>query len=418
MKIKSDLQSNRDCSRNVTRCIFAGNLTNVFRLLFISGLLLVSAVSVNGETNEDKAFLAKDVFEAELEKVNADLDSIKKEAEESFKYIREQIQEINTDQNHNIQELQTTLRQFASEVQNLANSVQKQTSLYQENIGRINEAIVGLKRLETKMGNQFSAFKKEADRKFEAYEKQTAGKQDMEKMKAEFSRYESKLLDFAAGLEEAEAMLSKVRKQASAQFASINRNISRQTLYWIIAILLVTVMTLSLFLVLKTKLTASASNLDQQIHKTKEVLDAEAVKLDSKLIDILEKQLNIAAKEKEKPPAPKTNGESADHSLPLKTGLEIHRMRKRIENMPEGVKGLKALRNSLSRLESEYNENGYQIVDLIGKPYVDGLSLKARFIPSDEMKSGEQVITKVIKPQINHDGVMIHPAEVEVSTGD
>lgn len=93
-------------------------------------------------------------------------------------------------------------------------------------------------------------------------------------------------------------------------------------------------------------------------------------------------------------------------------------MRKRIDNMPSDIKGLGALKNSLQRLEETFNHQGYEIVDLLGKPFTDGLTVHARFVPSDELNPGEQLITKVIQPQINFDRVLIQAAEVEVSLGE
>ena len=53
-------------------------------------------------------------------------------------------------------------------------------------------------------------------------------------------------------------------------------------------------------------------------------------------------------------------------------------MRKRIENMPQDVKGLSALTNSLQRLEEEFNDSGYSLEELQGKKYVDGMKMAAK----------------------------------------
>lgn len=106
--------------------------------------------------------------------------------------------------------------------------------------------------------------------------------------------------------------------------------------------------------------------------------------------------------------------EAVDHSLPLKVGDEIHRMRKRIENMPQEVKGLGALKNSLNRLEEEINEAGYVMVDLMGKDYNDGMMCEARFVEDPSVPPGRELITDVLKPQINHNGQVIQVAKIEV----
>jgi len=45
------------------------------------------------------------------------------------------------------------------------------------------------------------------------------------------------------------------------------------------------------------------------------------------------------------------------------------------------------------------------------------MKLIANFKPDENLKEGEQIITRIIKPQVNYKGVMIQQAQVEVSTG-
>lgn len=105
-----------------------------------------------------------------------------------------------------------------------------------------------------------------------------------------------------------------------------------------------------------------------------------------------------------------------DHSLPLRVADEIHRMRKRISFMDEESKGLNALKHSLKRLEDQLHEGGYELVDLAGKKYVDGLNVEARFVPADgDAPIDDETITDTIRPQVNYMGVMIQQAKVEVS---
>ena len=138
------------------------------------------------------------------------------------------------------------------------------------------------------------------------------------------------------------------------------------------------------------------------------------IKLDEKLAKILELQMSLLGKERtsEKPAV------HEDHSLPLKVGNEIHRMKSRIEQMSEQDKNALALKKAIERLEEQFNVNGYQIVELVNQKYDDGMTVKARFIPSSQLKVGERVITRVVEPQINYRGVLIQRAEVEVTKGE
>jgi len=138
---------------------------------------------------------------------------------------------------------------------------------------------------------------------------------------------------------------------------------------------------------------------------------ADSNKRDSEFLDLLKTAFSLS------PEKSKTGGsdpDSVDHKLPLKVGDEIHRMRKRIENMPQEIKGLGALRNSLTRLEEEFNDSGYKIEDLIGKQYDDGMRLEARFVDDPNVPIGKEIITDVIRPQIMHNDKVIQFAKVEV----
>ena len=111
------------------------------------------------------------------------------------------------------------------------------------------------------------------------------------------------------------------------------------------------------------------------------------------------------------------NSAEPDHHLPLKLADEIHRMRKRLASLPEDTKGLTPLQKSLERLESELSEQGYEIVDHTGMAYTENLSVKARFVPSDDLGPDQKIISKVVTPQVNYKGVMIRMADIEVSIG-
>ena len=114
----------------------------------------------------------------------------------------------------------------------------------------------------------------------------------------------------------------------------------------------------------------------------------------------------------------KEPGESnGGHDLPIKVAEEINRMKTRISSMPEETVGLKAISKALERLEEKLSELGYSIVDLLGKPYEDGLTVQARFVVVDSLRKEERIITKVLKPQINYKGTLIQSAEVEVNCG-
>jgi hypothetical protein len=110
--------------------------------------------------------------------------------------------------------------------------------------------------------------------------------------------------------------------------------------------------------------------------------------------------------------------EETDHLFPFKVANEITRMRQRISSMSLDTIGITQLSKSLDRLEEELNILGFELPILLNKPYSEGMTVHVRFIPSVGLKSGEKIITKVVKPQINYKGQLVQIAEVEVSNGD
>lgn len=172
------------------------------------------------------------------------------------------------------------------------------------------------------------------------------------------------------------------------------------------------------FVIRKRNAEGSAS-LENKLSQVRVHIDDETVKLDGKLIELLQNQMQLFQAERstkslqEKPQALP----AVDHSLPLKVGEEIFRMRQRLHALPPDTKGLKPLQKSLERLEEEFNQQGYEMINMHGLKYDEGMSVKAKFIASDELEIGQAIITKVIKPQVNYNSISIQDAEIEVSTG-
>jgi hypothetical protein len=106
-----------------------------------------------------------------------------------------------------------------------------------------------------------------------------------------------------------------------------------------------------------------------------------------------------------------------DHTLAIRLADELYRMRRRLVSLPEETRGVVSLRRSIERLETELADHGYDLVDATGRPYVDGLTMEARFIPDDALGPGQRVISKVIAPQVNYRGALVRMAEVEVGLG-
>ena len=191
---------------------------------------------------------------------------------------------------------------------------------------------------------------------------------------------------------------------------NLSKTVSHNTLYWIIAILVVALLVLLVFVFLRKQIFKQKTDLDGNIQETRKALEEEGVKLDNKLIEVLEAQLKIinnnAVTEKE-----------ADHTLALKVADEIIRIQKNLNQMDEKTKGLKQLSASVKRIQDNFSSNGYELVEMLGKPFNEGMKVSANFIPDEDLEKGQQIITRIIKPQVNYKGVMIQSAQIEVSQG-
>ena len=86
--------------------------------------------------------------------------------------------------------------------------------------------------------------------------------------------------------------------------------------------------------------------------------------------------------------------------------------------MDPEIKGLKQLEFAVDRIQDNFKENGYEMVELLNKPYDKGMKVSAKFKPDKTLKQGEQIITRIIKPQVNFNNVIIQEAQVEVSVGN
>ena len=83
--------------------------------------------------------------------------------------------------------------------------------------------------------------------------------------------------------------------------------------------------------------------------------------------------------------------------------------------MDPNVRGHKQLSKSIAQMKNNLLANNYEIVDMLGKPYNDGMKVTASFVEDENLEPGKQIITGIIKPQINYNGTMIQAAQITVS---
>jgi predicted nucleic acid-binding Zn-ribbon protein len=139
----------------------------------------------------------------------------------------------------------------------------------------------------------------------------------------------------------------------------------------------------------------------------------ETIFTDERYIDGLNRAINLLNATQQAAPA----AEEKDHGLPLSVADEINRMRIRLAKMEKEDVKVRPLWKALERMEEKLQGLGYEIVDLTGKSYVEGMTAKPTIIPDDSLAEDESIIRRVITPLVNYRGKLIQVPEIEVGVG-
>ena len=208
-----------------------------------------------------------------------------------------------------------------------------------------------------------------------------------------------------------ELQIRQLSDKSNSDFSALSKRVSNNTLYWILAIVAIALFSTILFGWLRSRLTLVKTELSDQIKNTSEAIREDIIKLDNQVFWSLDFQKKLRKTEQ-------NESEDIDHSLALKVADEIIRIQKNLSSMDPETKGLKQLEFAVERIQDNFRENGYEMVELLNKPYDQGMKVSAKFKPDDTLKQGEQIITRIIKPQVNYNNVIIQEAQVEVSVGE
>ena len=190
--------------------------------------------------------------------------------------------------------------------------------------------------------------------------------------------------------------------------------LQRRTLWGImIVIILLALVTTGSYLLAK-RIKSGDTSIDE-VRKAQEALEVaqkkmqeESIKLDNQMLAIVQKQL-------ESKPTTSVGTAAPDHSLALKVADEVARIELNMSRMDSSIRGYKQLSKAVSRIKDNFNANGYEIVDMLGKPYNEGMKVIAEFVLNEDLEEGQQIITGITKPQVNYNGIMIQAARITVS---
>jgi hypothetical protein len=218
------------------------------------------------------------------------------------------------------------------------------------------------------------------------------------KLQAELGRQKATIAALADSLG---VKISETATNAETQIAGVNNSIGNKTLYSIISGAALLLLSVIIFEYLRRKQKSNKTDIEERL-----------IKEYSKQADVMDSLLKTLRE------LPVTAAGEPDHSLALKLADEITLMERNISLMDSNTKGLKQLNRSIGKLKDNLAANGYEIPELLGKPYNEGMKATiTNTIQDENLEKGVELITKIVKPQVNYKDKMIQAAQIEVSVG-
>lgn len=147
-------------------------------------------------------------------------------------------------------------------------------------------------------------------------------------------------------------------------------------------------------------------------------LSAKADKINEEIVNRLSSEMSeIQTISKQIGAVSKATGRETNTEQKLITTLadRITFMEMTLYKMDSSVRGHRQLSRSIKQMKDNLLANGYELVDMLGKDYHDGMKVTANFVEDENLPEGKQIITGIIKPQINYQGKMIQSAQITVS---
>ncbi len=279
-----------------------------------------------------------------------------------------------------------------------------------DKIKSLDEKCVNLQNQQSRIANDLCRLKdkqKESDRRIQA-------------LKSDNNRQSAVIDSLRNTCKQLTETQSADRKKVNGMIDKTNSNVqanqetlqSRTLLVCIIAILMLVVI-VGVTYRLARRIKSGNTSIDE-VRKAQDALQAaqtkmqeESIKLDDKLLELFDRQIANVPKNAD-------HGEP-DHSLALKVADEIVRIELNMSRMDSSIKGYKQLSKAVERIKDNFKANGYEFVEMLGKPYNEGMKVIANFIVDEDLEEGKQIITGITKPQINYNGQMIQAAQITVS---
>ena len=200
------------------------------------------------------------------------------------------------------------------------------------------------------------------------------------------------------------------------KITEVSESLSKNSLYGIIGVLSAILLSGLLYWLLSKRQQTDKTDFIDQLSKTKSTIEESLVKEFGKQTELMDSQLHLI--EQQKTTLQTTSNAEPDHSLALKVASEINLIERNINLMDSKTKGLKQLQASVGKLKDNLSANGYEMPELLGKQFHQGMKvIVTSSIPDENLEKGSEIISKILIPQVNYNDKMIQTAQIEVSVG-
>lgn len=203
--------------------------------------------------------------------------------------------------------------------------------------------------------------------------------------------------------------LNTLADKVGADLTETNKKIDVSANVAACGIFIAFVLLVIIYLMLRKKIHRGSSSIDkikvaqESLEAAQKAMQEESVKLDGKLVELLDKQLKQNTEPKQ------------DHSFVLDIANEIARIEQNLAFMDTKVKGVSNLKNRAAAINDRLKSKGYEIPKLVGEKYIDGNNMKPTMELDEDLPAGTQIIRRVLKPMVMYNGEMIQAAEVVVA---
>ena len=210
--------------------------------------------------------------------------------------------------------------------------------------------------------------------------------------------------------------ISTTGDSANKRIDAVDSDLSKNSLYGIIGVLLTILISGILYWLLSKRQSSDKTDFIAQLSNTKTSIEESLVKEFGKQTELMDSQLEIIKHQKTELPA--NSNVEPDHSFALKVASEINLIERNINLMDSKTKGLKQLQASVGKLKDNLSANGYEMPELLGKQFHQGLKvIVTSSIPDENLEKGQEIISKILIPAVMYNDKMIQTAQIEVSVG-